>query len=172
MLKEWADAAGKKLIIQANSGCLANCSGQTFHDNLVAHESEICEIKNLDDFNPYVCRRVLAKKENWHTLLENTWVRPEDIPNYEDIVDTVKLATRMHALPGLVIDAYARESFFGNLLDLFEPGVGRAIAPYIIANHAFPKDWFEKTSSCDKNCHKCGYCSSVLEEVLVNTEEI
>lgn len=170
MLREWADAAGKKLIIQANSGCLWNCSGQTFHDNLVAHESEICEIKNLGDFNPYVCRRVLKDRKNWHMLLENTWIRPEDISNYEDIVDTMKLATRMHALPGLVIDAYARGNFIGNLLDLFEPGVGRAIAPYIIANPAFPEDWFEKTASCDRNCHTCGYCASVLESVLINTE--
>ena len=57
MLKEWADANGKKLVMLANSGCFANCSGQTFHDNLVAHESEICEIKNLDDFSPYPATR-------------------------------------------------------------------------------------------------------------------
>ena len=170
MLKEWADANGKKLVMLANSGCFANCSGQTFHDNLVAHESEICEIKNLDDFSPYVCWRALKDKENWHMLLENTWVRPEDIHNYEGIFDTVKLATRMHSFPGMVIDAYVRGRFVGNTLDLFEPGFGRALAPYIISNCDFPSDWFERTSSCDKNCHKCGYCKSVLEKVLINTE--
>ena len=46
-LKEWADHNGKKLILLANSGCFAHCSGQTFHDNMVAHESGICEINNL-----------------------------------------------------------------------------------------------------------------------------
>ena len=165
-LKAWADDNGKKLVMLANSGCFRNCSGQTFHDNLVAHESEVCEVKNLEDFMPYVCWNALKKRENWHMLLENTWVRPEDIHHYDGIFDTVKLATRMHSLPGMVIDAYARRKFYGNTLDLFEPGFGRALAPYVINNQSFPKDWFEKTSACNKMCHTCTYCKSVLEEVL------
>ena len=171
MLKCWADEHEKKLVMLANSGCFTNCSGQVFHDNLVAHEHKICEVKNMDDFLPYVCWRSLKDKENWHMLLENTWVRPEDIHHYEGIFDTVKLATRMHSLPGMVIDAYARGRYIGNTLDLFEPGFGRAIAPYIISNLNFPEKWFTKTSSCDKICHRCGYCKAVLEQVLINTEE-
>ncbi len=169
-LKEWADAEGKKLILLANSGCFIHCSAQTFHDNLVAHESEVCEVKNMEDFMPYLCRRVLKDREKWHMLLENTWIRPEDLFHYEGLVDTVKLATRMHALPGLVIDAYARGTFIGNLLDLCEPGLGGAIAPFIINNAAFPGDWFEKTAACDKHCESCTYCRSVLEQVLFDTK--
>lgn len=168
-LRAWADAAGKRLILLANSGCFSHCSGQSFHDNLVAHESAICEVKNMEDFLPYVCWRMLKDRKNWHMLLENTWVRPEDIHHYDGLIDTVKLATRMHSLPGMVVDAYARESFFGNTLDLFEPGFGRAIAPYIIDNQKFPSDWFAKTAACDKICHNCGYCRRVLEDVLINT---
>ena len=103
-------------------------------------------------------------------LLQNTWIRPEDIHHYEDLFDTVKLATRMHSLPGMVIDAYVRRQFFGNTLDLFEPGFGRALAPYIINNGAFPEDWFQKTTSCRKACESCGYCKEVLGKVLLNTE--
>ena len=169
-LREWADGAGKKLIMLANSGCFANCSGQIFHDNLVAHEAEICEVKNLEDFMPYVCWRALKKRENWHMLLENTWVRPEDLHYYDGLIDTVKLATRMHDLPGMVIDAYARRCYYGNTLDLFEPGFGRALAPYVINNQAFPSDWFSRVTACDKQCHRCGYCREVLEKVLMNTE--
>lgn len=170
-LKAWADENGKKLVMLANSGCFKDCSGQIFHDNLVAHESDICETKNIEGFLPYVCWRALKDSDNWHYLLENTWVRPEDIDNYEGIIDTVKLATRMHALPGAVIDAYCRRSFYGNTLDLFEPGFGTALAPFVINNKAFPKDWFTKTSTCDKICHRCGYCKEVLRQVLFNTEE-
>ena len=82
----------------------------------------------------------------------------------------MKLATRMHTLPGMVIDAYVRRTFFGNTLDLCEPGFGRAISPYVVNNAAFPEDWFQRTSQCDKQCHKCGYCEHVLEKVLMNTE--
>ena len=169
-LKAWADQNGKKLIMLANSGCFAHCSGQIFHDNMVAHESEICEIENIKDFMPYVCWRQMKNRNNWHKVLQNTWVRPEDIHNYEDIFDTVKLATRLHNRPGLVIGAYARQKFYGNLLDLFEPGFGSATEPFVFDNQAFPEDWFEKTSTCNKLCHKCGYCKSVLEKILVNTE--
>lgn len=171
-LKAWADANGKKLIMLANSGCFSFCSGQSFHDNLVAHEAEVCEVNNMQDFLPYVCWRSMKSRENWHQLLENTWVRPEDLHNYEGIFDTVKLATRMHERPELVIGAYSRGYHIGNTLDLFEPGFGRAIQPYIIDNTAFPKDWFEKTSSCDKQCHKCAYCKGVLEKVLFDTRNI
>ena len=171
-LKEWADGAGKKLILLANSGCFSFCSGQTFHDNMVAHEAEICEVQNLSDFNPYVCWRTLKDRDKWHTLLQNTWIRPEDLHHYESLFDTVKLATRMHAVPGLVIGAYARGYHCGNTLDLFEPGLGPAISPYIMDNTAFPEDWFERTTSCDKQCHKCGYCRSVLDKILVNTESV
>jgi len=169
-LKQWADGAGKKLVLLANSGCFTHCSGQSFHDNLVAHESEICEVANLKDFNPYVCWRLLKERENWHYLLENTWIRPEDLHNYEDLVSTVKLATRMHDRPDMVIGAYATGAYHGNLLDLFEPGFGRALMPYAILNDRFPKDWFAKTSTCSKQCHSCGYCSRVLEDVLFKAE--
>ncbi len=169
-LKEWADAHGKKLILLANSGCFIHCSGQIFHDNTVAHESEICEIANLQDFNPYVCWRALKDRKNWVKILQNTWIRPEDLHHYEGLFDTVKLATRLHQLPGMVIGAYARGSYFGNTLDLTEPSFSHALAPFIVDNSRFPADWFEKTSTCDKQCHKCGYCQSVLEQVLINTE--
>lgn len=165
-LKAWADENGKKLIMLANSGCFAHCSGQVFHDNMVAHEAEICEVHNIKDFNPYVCRSMLKDSKNWAMLLQNTWVRPEDLHHYDGLFDTVKLATRMHELPAMVIDAYTRRAFYGNTLDLFEPGLGGAIAPFVIDNRAFPENWFEKTSTCDRICHRCGYCKSTLEKVL------
>ena len=168
-LKAWADTSGKKLVLLANSGCFIHCSGQSFHDNMVAHEAEICEVANLKDFNPYVCWRALKKKENWHMLLENTWIRPEDIHHYEGLFDTVKLATRMHSHPGLVIHAYVKGDYYGNTLDLFEPGFGRALMPWIIDNKAFPEDWFERTTGCAKDCHSCGYCKTVLDRVLLHT---
>lgn len=165
-LKDWADENGKNLILLANSGCFAHCSGQTFHDNLVAHESEVCETENLKDFMPYVCWKALKDHNNWHMLLQNTWIRPEDLHNYEDLFDTVKLATRMHTMPAMVIDAYVRGHYWGNLLDLFEPGFSKALFPYMIQNDRFPEDWFTQTSRCKKNCHQCNYCKTVLHQVM------
>ena len=166
-MKEWAEAHGKTLCLLANSGCLNFCSGQVFHDNLVAHETEIGETFNVSDWNPSVCWNYYLARENWVSFLQNSWIRPEDIENYEGYFSFVKLATRMHANPRMVIDAYFQQSFSGNLLDLLEPGHALLFLPYIIDNSRFPDDWFPKTTKCDKRCHKCDYCASVLNETLV-----
>jgi len=169
-LKAWADANGKRLVMLANSGCMIHCSGQTFHDNLVAHDAEIVEMRNIPNWNPHACWRFLKRRENWASVLQNTWIRPEDLHHYEQYFPVVKLATRMHSNPAMVIRAYATGKFDGNLLDLCEPGYGPAFHPWIIDNSKFPADWFEKTTSCAKNCESCGYCQTVLERVLVKLE--
>ena len=168
-LKEWALQNNKKITILANSGCMRDCSGQIFHDNMVAHEQEISKQKNIE-FLPYMCWNYLRQKENHVSVLQNTWIRPEDIDNYEGLVDTVKIATRSHQLPGMVIGAYARRKYSGNLLDLFEPGFSPAFAPYVIDSSKIPEDFWMHTTSCNKECTKCDYCGKVLNDSLVIAE--
>lgn len=170
-MKSWAEENGKKLVMLANSGCMAFCSGQVFHDNMVAHEAEIDETVNIPEWTPHVCWHNLRDRENWVYLLQNTWVRPEDLHYYDDLFPLVKLATRMHARPRMVVHAYATRRFSGNLLDLFEPGFGPALAPYVIDNTRFPDDWFERVTACDKLCHACAYCREVLDKVLVDASK-
>ena len=167
-LRTWADRAGKRLYMLANSGCLAFCAGQTFHDNLVAHEREVAVADNIDGFMPYTCWRLLADRANWPLILRGTWVRPEDLHHYEGLFETVKLATRMHDRPWVVLRAYAEGRWAGNLLDLLEPGYARALAPFVIDNTRFPPDWFERTISCGRRCESCDYCREVLDRVLVS----
>ena len=162
----WCDAAGKRLYLLANSGCLNFCPVQTFHDNVVAHEAQVSETLNLPDLPPALCWDLYRERRNWPRLLEGSWVRPEDLHHYRGRVAGVKLATRMHAEPRKVIRAYCEGHFDGNLLDLLEPGHGPLLAPCIIDNRRFPEDWFERTAGCDKRCHRCNYCGSVLERVL------
>lgn len=168
-LKNWAEENGKKITLLANSGCMRDCSGQIFHDNMVAHEAEISKQRNID-FLPYMCWAYLKDPKNFVSVLQNTWIKPEDIHNYEGLIDTVKLATRAHQLPGMVIDAYTRGKYSGNLLDLFEPSFSPAFAPYVIDTSKIPVDFWQHTISCDKNCSKCNYCSIVLEKSLTLTE--
>ncbi|HUW10605.1 MAG TPA: hypothetical protein VM537_12810 [Anaerolineae bacterium] len=166
-LRAWADAQGKRLLMLANSGCLSFCSVQTFHDNLVAHEAEVSGMSSLACDSPALCWSFYRDRRNWVRFLQNTWVRPEDIGRYEGLFPVVKLATRMHADPRAVIEAYSQEAFAGNLPDLFEPGHGPVFVPYAFDNARFPADWFEQTSTCGQRCHACAYCASVLEQVLV-----
>ncbi len=171
-LKAWADQHGKQLYLLANSGCLSFCSGQTFHDNLVAHETDVSETVNVEEWAGTTCRRYLSQRERWVSLLQGSWIRPEDIERYEGLVSVMKLATRMHANPMLVVHAYASGRFTGNLLDLLEPGFGPLLAPYVIDNARFPADWFSRTTACDKRCDRCGYCAAVLEQALVGPHSV
>jgi len=165
-LKRWADDHGKGLSLLVNSGCLRFCPGQTFHDNLVAHELELDETVNIPGWTPHVCWHLFRDRANWPAILQATWVRPEDLHHYEELFATVKLATRMHARPGVVLRAYAEQRFHGNLLELFEPGFAPLFGGCILDNAKFPQDWFERTSNCDRLCDRCAYCVGVLNRVM------
>ncbi|MBQ7269889.1 MAG: hypothetical protein IJS62_08595 [Bacteroidales bacterium] len=166
---DWARGNGKKVGILANSGCLRNCPWQTFHDNLVAHSAAAQDQIRVPGFNPHLCWTMYARKENLPELLKATWIRPEDLPAYEPYVDFVKLATRQHACPRLVIDAYVSHSFKGNLPDLFEPGFSPAFSAHgtMLDNSRFPKDWAQKVSACSRECTSCGYCEKVFDQIQV-----
>lgn len=172
LLSEACKERKKELFMLANSGCLNFCTGHIFHDNLVAHEKDILAMQNVREFEPLTCVRHLSRPENRHAFLQGSWVRPEDIHCYEGLISGIKLATRAHARPAHVVSAYVRGKFFGNLLDLCEPGYGHLFAPYAIDNTRMPKDFFEKVTACDKQCHRCDYCRSVLENALVKTDDL
>ncbi len=169
-IRKWCDNNGKGLCILANSGCLYCCPGQTFHDNMVAHDAEIDEMKNIKNWTPFVCWNILRKAEMHKVLLQSTWIRPEDLHNYEGLADVVKLATRLHAHPRMVLNAYSTASFRGNLLDLLEPGFSALLVPMFIDNEAFPDNWFEHTATCGHRCEACSYCKDILGQVLKDYE--
>ncbi len=131
-LHSWCIQNEKKLFMLANSGCLNNCSVHNFHDNLVAHESEISTMDNAYNFCG-MCKEFLKKEENYKALIEKTnFVRPEDIYKYEPYFEVAKLATRVHRNPAQVLKSYVTASYKGNILDILEPA--HSIYPYIIEN--------------------------------------
>lgn len=133
-IKEWCDANGKKLYGLANSGCLNNCSAHTFHDNLVAHESEISQMDNGYAFEG-ICGQYLKRPENHKALLENTsYIRPEDVEYYEKIFSGLKIATRVNSNPVRVLKAYISKKHNGSVLDLLEPNHTGLIYPYLLEN--------------------------------------
>ena len=162
---DWCHVNGKKLCILANSGCLRNCPWQTYHDNLIAHSDDAMKVENVKGWSPHLCWTLYKDSKNFAEILKATWIRPEDLHHFEGLVDVVKLATRQHANPDMVIGAYERGSFEGNLLDLFEPGFSPAFYPQFIDNSAFPSDWFERTGFCSRECEGCGYCEMCLKNV-------
>jgi len=132
VLHKWCQENGKKLFILANSGCLNFCSAHVFHDNLVAHESEIAKMDNAYNFGG-ICHEYLKDECNYEKLIENTnFVRPEDIGKYDEFFESAKLATRVHNNPKMVLDSYIRGKYSGDILRLLEPA--HNIYPYVIEN--------------------------------------
>ncbi len=165
-LKNWCDDNGKAIHILANSGCLGFCGFQTYHDNLVAHHKYM---QKSEEIYPAPCWEYLdgmETKEALSKMLSSNWIRPEDVKNYSPYFSEMKLATRMHSSPRRVVSAYVRGRFSGNMMDLAEPSYSSLLKGVILDNTLFPKDWFEVTSQCSKNCHECGYCKKTAETVM------
>lgn len=175
----WCHQNGKRLYLLANSGCLPNCAYHTFHDNLIAHSAQVASTAKVADFEAYGCRRIFKKPENRYRLLAGNLVRPEDVHRYEGLVDGVKLATRIHPFPAVVIGAYRRERWDGDVSALTEPGFGDLLAPFILNNRGIPMDYWEKRTTCARTaakgdptaCRSCGYCESVYRQILWNPDD-
>ena len=169
-LHAWCQANGKKLYGLANSGCLNFCSAHVFHDNLVAHESEIRAMDNAYDFRG-VCHEYLKKeKKRLHYLRDTNFIRPEDVPLYEPYFDALKLATRVNRNPAAVVEAYLTQHYRGNLPDLMEPDHAEAFYPDVIENSLLPPDFGEHTLDCAHNCEECSYCEEALSKARIRLD--
>ena len=169
MMKEWCGRNGKTLHLLANSGCMRNCAFQTYHDNLVAHESEVIREDNVPFRFPSPCWEYfhkLPEKDAMARYLSSTWIRPVDISKYAPYFAEAKLATRMHQRPRMVVAAYARERFAGNIMDLTEPSYSTLFPGRILDNTLFPNEWFERTVRCSRQCDSCGYCRETVDRVM------
>ena len=174
-LKRWADGHGKKLRLLANSGCLYTCPFHTFHDNLVSHERGAADRESAMGRRPSPCWDYMDTLNPFAAagnFLASSWIRPDDIHQYESLFDEVKLATRMHANPRRVVSAYARGKFRGNILDLTEPSFSTSLKGYILDSTLFPGDWFERTSNCSRRCGDCGYCADTAKKILLTKMEL
>ncbi len=175
---DWCTENGKRLYLLANSGCIPNCAFHTFHDNVVSHSAQVAKSPKDAAFEPYACRRMMKDPTNRHLILSGNLVRPEDIAYYAGLVDGVKLATRIHPFPAIVIGAYAKQRWNGDVSSLTEPGFGDMLAPYILDNTAIPADYWKHKTTCARAvskgsnapCRKCGYCGDVYQTVLKKME--
>lgn len=165
-LADWCSENDKGLCMLANSGCLRYCPDQVFHDNLVAHQKGVDQHENIPSLTPYICWQMYQYPANWAAILQATWVRPEDLCHYEDIIRLVKLSSRTRPTAEPILKAYSQRHWDGNLLNLLDPNFLPAFQSYGLRNEWFPKDWFQHTSTCDFNCHICNYCTSVLKQTL------
>ena len=172
-ISSWAQAHHKKICLLANSGCLRNCAAQIFHDNLVAHLPDLHQEDCRMDFDPVFCRRFYGEKQHRaEYLAHSTLIRPEDIRHYEGLVPLIKLATRTHSNPRLVLEAYTSGRFRGNLFDLTEPGHGIFFRGRILDNARIPEHYWQVKSQCAENCEECAFCRKIMEQAMIQCPEL
>lgn len=168
--RKWCNANGKKLYGLANSGCLNFCSTHIFHDNLVAHESEISERDNGYQFSGQ-CWDYLKKAEKRRKWLSITnFIRPEDVYLYEGLFDGLKLATRVNNNPAKIVNAYCNSSYNGAITDLLEPNHSGVFYPEVIDNKTISEHFAKTVLKCSKNCNECTYCSDIQKNATVSLE--
>ncbi len=116
-----------KLRLIANNGCLKDCSYKNSHATELAHSSQHKEAGSefFVDYNMLQCN--YNKMTSPHHLIASDWIRPEDVVYYEELCKkvgfegfSIKLLDRWKSTEFLtrVVEAYAKRSFDGNLLDL------------------------------------------------------
>lgn len=167
-LHSWCEENGKHIHILANSGCLANCGFQTFHDNLVAHQNQLSDLDAAKQDYPAPCWEYIAslpEDERLAAIMSSNWIRPEDVSRYEEYFPEMKLATRMHQRPRMVVAAYARERFRGNITDLTEPSYSSLFKGKILDNTLLENDWFDTVLKCNKACYNCNYCKETAKKI-------
>lgn len=172
-ISKWAENNKKTICLLANSGCLRNCAVQIFHDNLVAHLGGLRREECCMEQDPVFCRRFYAEKTHrMEYLAHSTLIRPEDVPHYEAIVPMMKLATRTHSNPRLVLEAYSSGKFTGNLFDLTEPGHGIFFRGQILDNARITENYWNQKSQCKENCSVCSFCRTIMEHALLTCKEL
>lgn len=120
-LKAWCDERGKDLYLLANSGCINFCPARAFHDNLVAHESEIAREDNGYAYCG-TCWQWLARPEHRAEWRRRTnFIAPGEVARYEGLCTGMKLATRTNAHPIRILESYATGSYLGEVTGLLEP---------------------------------------------------
>jgi len=168
LLKEIKEI-GCELKLMVNEGCLFKCPYRIFHYNFTSHDSkELNRDINRDIFTDNCS---LIFKIDPSQILKSCWIRPEDVPKYKKITNRFKIAGRQIKDTQKIlkiIKGYMNFSYEGNLLDLFEAGISGFKNRFnvFIDNKNIGDNFFQKVTSCDKNCFGCKFCGELAKKVI------
>jgi len=114
-------ATRMELELVVNDGCLFQCPYELYHSALMAHSSK--EGPAAADCIDYCLLKCdLHRMADLAELLRSPWIRPEDLPFYEERfrISRFKISGRQHPTEWILrtARAYSELRYDGNLLDL------------------------------------------------------
>jgi collagenase-like PrtC family protease len=159
------DAVSCDLKLLVNEACLYQCPFRYAHFNFFSHANGPGPKPNvLDDYYYFKC--LSLRINDPQQLIKSPWIRSEDLREYRHITDTFKIGGRTQFVNWILnaVDAYANESYEGNLMDLLD-SIKDLKDHFFIPNSEL-NGAIEQWKRCDKVCHKCGYCKRLAEKVI------
>lgn len=159
-----------KIHLMANEGCLYQCPYKPAHDAHVAMIVEgLCGDRTFAMNRDFGCvRRLLSAPA---AMLASPFIRPEDAASYASHAEAIKLCGRTKGAKFLkrAITAYLDGQYTGNLLDLMD-AMGDLSDRVNIPNHRLPDTFFDRVTTCEKQCRTCGWCADIAKAVITRTD--
>ena len=155
---------GVKLTLLANEGCLDRCPFKLTHDAQIAFATTGLIANETHTANQELgCIRELGAHPA--KLFKSPFIRPEDLEQYEGMVEVIKLCGRTlgPAFLQRVVRGYAARRYAGNLLELMDTMEWLAKRLHV-TNEKLPGDFLTRLAGCDRNCRACSYCQELLDK--------
>jgi collagenase-like PrtC family protease len=167
LLKDIKEATNAELKLMVNEGCLYKCPYRKFHFNYVSHKSK--EASTVDSLFFDDCLSMSADEPA--QILRSCWIRPEDVSKYSEITSFFKIVGRESPRSKVIrcVEAYLQESWDGNLFDILCSSLNNFGATYgaYLDNRSLGEcRFFEKVTSCDRNCNRCNYCEGLAQKLV------
>ncbi len=140
---------GCELKLLVDEVCLYRCPFRIFHKNYTSHYSIESYEEEFDPFG--ICRKIESLDPS--QLLKSPWIRPEDLKKYKKITNFFKIEGRTLPTKNILeqTKSYLMEKTNDSMPEFFKK---------------VPYDFFDKVTSCDKNCSKCHYCNNLAKEIF------
>jgi collagenase-like PrtC family protease len=164
VLEAIRDAVSCELKLLVNEGCLYRCPFRYSHFNFFSHVNGPPPRPNAQD--DYYYHKCLSMRINDPSLIiKSPFIRPEDLKEYAHITDVFKIGGRSHFINWILncVDAYANESYDGNLMDIMDCPKD-LIDLFYIPNKSLDGS-IQQWKNHSAVCHKCGYCQRLAEDI-------
>jgi collagenase-like PrtC family protease len=172
LLEKIRAATGAEIKLMVNEGCLFHCPFRKFHFNYISHKSKHPGTHGLNaEDNVFSLNCIQMSRNDPSQILKSCWIRPEDARKYSGVTNYFKLVGRTSSKNMVVrsVEAYMKESWNGDLMELMAGNlysVGMSYFMHLDNKSLDEARFFERVSSCDKECSECAYCNNLVQMLL------